>query len=54
MVCLAHDIQPEDVEVMADYAPAKIVISRESFADDSAMANAYYILKDREIELKLV
>ena len=54
MVCLAHDIQPEDVEAMADYAPAKIVISRESFADDSAMANAYYILKDREIELKLV
>ena len=54
MVCLANDIQPEDVEAMADYAPAKIVISRESFADDSAMANAYYILKDREIELKLV
>ncbi|MBQ7784825.1 MAG: site-specific DNA-methyltransferase [Clostridia bacterium] len=54
MVCLAHDIQPEDVEAMADYAPAKIVISRESFTDDSAMANAYYILKDREIELKLV
>ena len=54
MVCLAHEIKPEDVETMADYAPAKIVISRESFADDSAMANAYYILKDREIELKLV
>lgn len=54
MVCLAHEIKPEDVEAMADYAPAKIVISRESFADDSAMANAYYILKDREIELKLV
>ncbi len=54
MVCLAHEIKPEDVEAMADYAPAKIVISRESFADDSAMANAYYILKDREIELKLL
>lgn len=54
LVCLANDIQSEDVEAMADYAPAKIVISRESFADDSAMANAYYILKDREIELKLV
>ena len=54
MVCLAHEIKPENVEAMADYAPAKIVISRESFADDSAMANAYYILKDREIELKLV
>lgn len=54
MVCLAHEIKPEDVEAMADYAPAKIVISRESFADDSAMANAYYILKDRQIELKLV
>lgn len=54
LVCLANDIKPEDVEAMADYTPAKIVISRESFADDSAIANAYYIFKDREIELKLV
>lgn len=54
LICLSADVQPEDVEVMADYAPAKVIISRESFANDTAMANAYYILKDKEIELKLV
>ncbi|MBQ9414764.1 MAG: site-specific DNA-methyltransferase, partial [Clostridia bacterium] len=54
LVCLAPDITPEDVEAMAGYAPGRIVIARESFADDTAMANAYYILRDRKIELKLV
>lgn len=54
LICLAENVQPEDVEAMAEYAPAKVIISRESFADNTAMANAYYILKDREIELKLV
>jgi len=54
LICLAADVLPEDVEAMAEYAPAKIIISRDSFADDTAMANAYYILRDRGIELKLV
>ena len=54
LVCLAPDVTPEDVEAMADYAPGRVVIARESFADDTAMANAYYILRDRKIELKLV
>lgn len=54
LVCLAADISPEDVESMADYTPAKVVISRDSFANDTAMANAHYILRDRGIELKLV
>ena len=45
---------PEDVEQMIEYAPAKIIISRDSFADDTAMANAYYILRDHGIELKLI
>jgi adenine-specific DNA-methyltransferase len=54
LVCLAPDVQPEDVEQMAEYAPAKAVISRDSFAGDTAMANAYYILRDRGVELKLV
>ena len=43
-----------DVEAMADYVPAKVIISRDSFDSDTAMANAYYILRDRGIELKLV
>ena len=46
LVCLAENVQPEDVEQMTEYAPAKIIISRDSFADDTAMANAYYILRD--------
>ena len=54
LICLAPDVQPEDVEQMAEYAPAKAIISRDSFADDTAMANAYYILRDRGVELKLV
>ena len=54
LVCLAIGITPEDVEAMADYVPAKVIISRDSFDSDTAMANAYYILRDRGIELKLV
>ena len=54
LVCLVENVQPEDVEQMTQYAPAKIIISRDSFADDTAMANAYYILRDHGIELKLV
>ena len=54
LICLAEDVQPADVDAMAEYAPAKLIISRDSFADDTAMANAYYILRDKGIELKLV
>ncbi len=54
LICLAEDVQPEDVEAMAEYAPAKVIIAHDSFADDTAMANAHYILRDRGIELKLV
>ena len=54
LICLDKNIKPEDVEAMAEFASGKIVISRDSFADDTAMSNAHYILKDREIELKLV
>lgn len=54
LVCLAIGITPEDVEAMADYVPAKVIISRDSFDSDTAMANTYYILRDRGIELKLV
>jgi len=54
LVCLAENIQPADVDAMAEYAPAKVIIARDSFTDDTAMANAYYILRDKGIELKLV
>ena len=54
LICLADNITAEDIEKMADFAPAKIVCAEASFADDSALSNAHYILKDKEIELKLV
>lgn len=54
LICLAENVLPEDVEQMVEYAPAKIIIARDSFANDTAMANAQYILRDRGIELKLV
>lgn len=54
LICLADDVQPADVEAMAEYAPAKLIIARDSFKDDTAMANAHYILRDRGIKLKLV
>ena len=54
LICLAENITAEDIEKMADFAPAKIVCAEQGFADDSALSNAHYILKDKEIELKLV
>ncbi len=54
MVCLANNISAEDIEGMAAYAPAKIICAESGFADDSALSNAHYILKDKNIELKLV
>lgn len=54
MICLSDKITAEDIEAMAQYAPAKIICAEAGFADDSALSNAHYILKDRAIELKLV
>ena len=54
LICLAEFVEPEDVQAMADYAPAKMIMSRDCFTTDTAMANAHYILRDRQIELKLV
>lgn len=54
MVCLTDNITAEDIEGMAAYAPAKIICAESGFADDSALSNAHYILKDKNIELKLV
>lgn len=54
LICLAEFVEPEDVQAMADYAPAKMIMSRDCFTTDTTMANAHYILRDRQIELKLV
>lgn len=55
LLCLQEGLTAEIIEKMVDeYIPAKMILSEKCFADDTAMANAHYILKEREIELKLV
>lgn len=54
LICLSDGLTVEMVEEMAGYAPGQIVLAENSLADDTAMSNAYYILRDRNIELKLV
>ena len=53
LFCLERDITAEFIEEMAEFAPAKIIVAETGFADDTAMANAHYILKDLGIEIKL-
>ena len=47
-------ITPEDMEAMCNFGATKIIASEEAFADDTALSNAHYILKDRNIEMKLL
>ncbi len=54
LVCLDSGITPEDMEAMCDLAPYKIVAAEAGFVDDTALSNAHYILKDRDIEMKLL
>jgi len=54
MIALFDNITAEDIDGMAAYAPAKIICAEQGFADDTALSNAYYILRDKQIELKLV
>jgi hypothetical protein len=58
LVCLDREhknITIEDLEAMADLAPAQIIVSEEAFKDDSTLSNAHYkIVKEREITFKLV
>lgn len=57
LVCLDGSnggITPEDVTAMCDLTPAKIVAAEEAFKDDVALSNAYYISKDKGIEIELL
>ena len=55
LISLQEGLTTEIIEQMADeYIPSKTILSEKCFADDTAMSNAHYILKDRKIELKLV
>ena len=54
LICFAENLTADDIEAMAEYAPAKMILAEQSFADDTALSNAHYILRDKQIELKLV
>lgn len=54
MIALFDNITAEDIEAIAAYAPAKIICAESGFTDDTALSNAHYILRDKQIELKLV
>lgn len=57
LVCLDGSnggISPEDITAMCELAPAKIVAAEQAFADDVALANAFYISKDNGVEIELL
>lgn len=55
LICLQEGLTADMIERMVeDYLPSKMILSKKCFADDTALSNAHYILKNREIELKLV
>ena len=58
LICLDYGkegITADDVKTMCEeYVPAKIVASEQAFKDDVALSNAHYILKDHNIEMKLL
>ncbi len=58
LICLDYGqdgITADDMKTMCeDFVPAKIVASEQAFKDDVALSNAHYILKDHNIEMKLL
>lgn len=57
LVCVDYGkdgITPDDVKAMCEYVPAQIVSTEKAFKDDSALKNVYYILKNNNIEIKLL
>ncbi len=58
LICLDYGeegITADDMKTMCEeFVPAKIVASEQAFKDDVALSNAHYILKDHNIEMKLL
>ncbi len=54
LICLANNVTAEDISTMCDLSPAKLIVAESSFADSVVLSNAYYILKDKQIDMELV
>lgn len=54
LICLQPGVTAEVVEKLAALGPQKIVLAENALADNSAMSNAYYLLENLGIELKIV
>lgn len=53
-ICLQPNVTTEQIEKMAALFPQKIVVVESALADNSTMSNAYYLLNNRGIELKII
>lgn len=54
LICLQEGITAEHIEQMAALSPQKIVLAGRGLADSSTKANAFYLLENRGIELKVI
>jgi adenine-specific DNA-methyltransferase len=52
IVCLAAGITPEDANVMAEYAPGRIIFAEQCFSDTEGKSNVRLQLKDKGIAIK--
>ncbi len=54
LICLHPGVTAELIERLAEFAPQKIVVTENCFANNSDMSNAHYLLENRNIELKII
>jgi adenine-specific DNA-methyltransferase len=54
IVCIAHDITVEDAEIMADYAPGRIVFSDQCFNNSTDKSNVKLTLRDKGITIRVL
>ena len=54
LVCLQEGVTADHIERMVALSPQKIVLAGRSLVDSSAKANAFYLLENRGIELKVI
>ena len=52
IVCLAPSITPEDANIMADYAPGRIIFAEQCFDNTEQKSNVRLTLKDKGIAIK--